>query len=223
MASQEPVAPDDLIELPLFPLNVVLFPGMHLPLHIFEERYKAMIGECVEREAPFGVVLIKEGQEVGDPAEPLRVGTAARILQVERLEEGRMNILTRGEARFRVVEVTQWVPHVVGQVQYLEEEAGEDLSVIVAEVAEDFALFRRNLTALSGGWTSQAAVPQDPVRLSYGAAASLDLPADIRQELLTAGTARDRLEQLKPLLKRGNEALQQEVVKRNPFRGARLN
>ena len=90
MASQEPVAPDDLIELPLFPLNVVLFPGMSLPLHIFEERYKAMIGACSEHDTPFGVLLIKEGQEVGDPAEPFQVGTTARITEVQQLEDGRM-------------------------------------------------------------------------------------------------------------------------------------
>ena len=74
--------PEDLLQLSLFPLNVVLFPGMPMPLHIFEERYKAMIGECVDREEPFGIILIKEGQEVGEPAEPVKVGTTARIVQV---------------------------------------------------------------------------------------------------------------------------------------------
>ena len=70
---------DDLSELALFPLNLVLFPGMRLPLHIFEERYKAMIGACIEAEEPFGVLLIKEGQESGEPVEPVQVGTTARI------------------------------------------------------------------------------------------------------------------------------------------------
>ena len=103
MSQPEHIPPDDLIELPLFPLNVVLFPGMQLPLHIFEERYKAMIGDCLEREEPFGILLIKEGPEVGGPAEPFLVGTSARILRADHLEEGRMNILTRGDRRFQVV------------------------------------------------------------------------------------------------------------------------
>ena len=223
MAAHQPAPSDDLIELPLFPLNVVLFPGMRLPLHIFEERYKAMIGDCVEQEVPFGVVLIKEGQEAGDPAKPYRVGSAARILRVEHLEEGRMNILTLGEQRFRVVEITQWVPHVAGQVQFLPEELGEDPSPVVAEVSEDYELFRRNLAGLAGGWNAHAEAPQEPVRLSYSIAAALDLPAPIRQQLLDTHTARERLEQLLPLLKRVNEKLKEEVVKRDPFQGPRLN
>ena len=118
MSQPEQGPAEDLSELPLFPLNMVLFPGMPLPLHIFEERYKAMIGDCLEREEPFGIVLIKEGQEVGDPADPFRIGTTARIVQSERLQEGRMNILTTGESRFELVEITQRVPHLVAQVKY---------------------------------------------------------------------------------------------------------
>ena len=94
---------DDLTEPPLFPLNdMVLFPGMKLPPQIFEERCEEMIVRCSEAGSPFGVLLIKEGQEVGEPAEPCTIGTTARISQVQRLEDGRMNILTEGERRFRV-------------------------------------------------------------------------------------------------------------------------
>ena len=223
MAQPEQIPPEDLIELPLFPLNVVLFPGMQLPLHIFEERYKAMIGDCLEREEPFGIVLIKEGPEVGGPAEPFRVGTSARILKADHLEEGRMNILTRGDRRFQVVEITQQVPHMVGQVRYLEEEEGEDPSEAAAQVGESFEVFLRGLAALAGGWTAHALMPQDPVGLSYRVASSIDLPGPVRQQLLDAATARERLEQILPLLNRSNEALQQEIVKRTPFQGHRLN
>src|SRR6476646_8248404 len=75
-------------EIPLFPLSTVLFPGGTLPLHIFEERYKLMISECMERQAPFEVALIKSGSEVGGPAEPHGVGTTARISRVQELEGG---------------------------------------------------------------------------------------------------------------------------------------
>ena len=219
--------PDDVLQLSLFPLNVVLFPGMPMPLHIFEERYKSMIGECVDREEPFGIILIKEGQEVGEPAEPVRVGTTARIIQVERLEEGRLNIMTRGEKRFEVVEIAQQMPHLIGRVRYLEEEPGEEPVPAIGEVQEAYNLFLRNLTALSGGWTAQADVPGDPVILSFAVASSLasgiDLPRDVKQELLELPTAGQRLEKLLPLLNRGNELLADEVTKRNPFKGPRLN
>ena len=165
--------PEDLLQLSLFPLNVVLFPGMPMPLHIFEERYKAMIGECVDREEPFGIILIKEGQEVGEPAEPVKVGTTARIVQVERLEEGRLNIMTRGEKRFEVVEITQQVPYMVGQVRYFTEEPGELAASVFGEGKEAYGGYLRNLTALTGGWTAQAEVPGNPVTLAFAIASSL--------------------------------------------------
>ncbi|HJN87010.1 MAG: LON peptidase substrate-binding domain-containing protein [Dehalococcoidia bacterium] len=213
----------DLVTLPLFPLNVVLFPGMALPLHIFEERYKTMVGDCVDRQEPFGVVLIKEGQEVGGPAEPFQAGTSARVLHVEHLEEGRMNIVTRGQRRFTTVEIDRRLPYLVGQVQYLDEELGDVSPEVAAEIGGEYARLLLGLTALTGGWTERVAVPQDPVRLSYAVAANLELPNEVRQELLELSTAGERLGRLLPLLKDGNRTLQEEVARRNPFRGPRLN
>ena len=209
--------------LPLFPLNLVLFPGMPLPLHIFEERYKAMISECLETQMPFGVVLIRDGLEVGEPAEPFMTGTSARIVRVDHLEDGRMNILTQGESRFQVMEITQNVPHVVGKIQYLVEEPGDSPSEVLDEVVQGYSAYLRNVEALSGGWTANAQPPRDPVLISYAVAGSLELPTSVRQQILESETASQRLEILAPLLKTGNEILQEEVVKRNPFRGSRLN
>ena len=73
---------ESMTELPLFPLNVVLFPGMVLPLHIFEPRYREMVNYCLDEKKPFGVVLLREGEERGGPAIPYQVGTAARIMRV---------------------------------------------------------------------------------------------------------------------------------------------
>ena len=114
MAQPQDESSYGLTRLPLFPLNLVLFPGMDLPLHIFEERYRDMIGECLENDAPFGVVLIKNGPEVGARADPERIGTSTRILRSEILDQGRMNIMTRGQQRFEIEEIVQRVPHVVG-------------------------------------------------------------------------------------------------------------
>src|SRR5438128_2047759 len=91
------------MDLRLFPLNTVLFPGMRMPLHIFEERYKIMVRECMEEDAPFGIVLIRSGVEVGGGAVPHSLGTTARIMQVEYLDEGRLNLFAIGERRFRII------------------------------------------------------------------------------------------------------------------------
>ena len=227
MEERSQIPRDDLSELPLFPLNLVLFPGMRLPLHIFEERYKAMIGDCLEREAPFGILLIKEGQEVGEPAEPVRVGTTARIARVQHLEEGRMNILTRGERRFELVEVIHSVPHMVGLVKYLEDEIGDISSSVITEIKAEYTNFLRHLATLAGGWNSRVEVTQDPTELASevvaNLAASVEVPAAVRQELLETPTLGERLDRLLPLLKRGNELMQQKVEEKNPFRGHRLN
>ena len=162
MSQPHQIPPDDLTELPLFPLNLVLFPGMRMPLHIFEERYKAMIGDCVERESPFGVVLIKDGPEVGGPALPFRVGTTARITQVQHLEEGRMNLLALGERRFDLVEIVQEVPYMVGLVAFKDETLGEVSSELVEEVGQDYGQFLRHVSTLAGSWNAPVQVPEDP-------------------------------------------------------------
>src|SRR4029450_7854046 len=99
----------------LFPLNTVLFPGMPLPLHVFEERYKLMVGRCLEEERPFGVVLIRTGQEGGGPAVPHRVGTTAEIATAKHLDDGRMNLLVVGQERVRIRELVRQEPYLVGR------------------------------------------------------------------------------------------------------------
>jgi hypothetical protein len=104
-------------ELPLFPLNAVLFPGMPLRLHVFEDRYKQMIGYCRQSGAPFGVVLIRSGQEVGGAAEPYNIGCAASITQIEMLSEGRMNLTAIGYERFQIQSLRHDLPYLVGVVE----------------------------------------------------------------------------------------------------------
>ncbi len=90
------------MEIPVFPLNTVLFPGMVLPLHIFEERYKMMINLCLMEHQPFGVALIKEGHEVGDTAIPFDVGTMAAIKSANVLEDDQLDIVAVGLNRFKI-------------------------------------------------------------------------------------------------------------------------
>ena len=91
-------------EIPIFPLGTVLFPGGPLPLRIFEPRYLDMVSNCLRNERPFGVCLIRSGSEVGDPAEPHRTGTLARIVDWGRDDRGILTIAAVGETRFRIVE-----------------------------------------------------------------------------------------------------------------------
>ena len=106
------------VELPLFPLRSVLCPGVALPLHIFEDRYRLMIGRCLERGEPFGVVLVREGHEVGPvPGRIADVGTTAIIRRAGRYPDGRLDILTVGERRFRLESLdTRSEPYLVGRV-----------------------------------------------------------------------------------------------------------
>lgn len=90
--------------LPLFPLQTVLFPGGVLPLKVFEARYIDMVRECMKREAPFGVVLIRSGQEVGSAAEPESVGCLAHITDWDMEQPGMLLLRTRGGERFRILE-----------------------------------------------------------------------------------------------------------------------
>ena len=148
--------PDRQWLIPLFPLNVALFPNGFLPLHIFEERYKLMVQRCLEGDSEFGVALIKTGVEVGGSAEPYPVGTVARIVDVKRADDGRMNIIVRGGERFRIEMVTQDTPYMEGLVSVLDEDRSERAS------AEEVASARlaaaeqiRLLHGLRGGWCAR--------------------------------------------------------------------
>src|SRR5712692_10962431 len=127
--------------LPLFPLEqVVLFPGMSLPLHIFEERYKVMIGACQVTDRLFGVLLIKSGSEVGAPAQPERVGCTARMLRIDRLPDGRMTILTIGEQRFRLQGPARMMSeaYLIGDVRLLPDSVTEPVAAdLVSSFAEE--------------------------------------------------------------------------------------
>ena len=109
-----------MFDLPLFPLNTVLFPGTSLSLHIFEERYKLMIGRCIEANQHFGAVLIKSGSEVlsmGRAADPFFIGCTAQITQVQSLGAGRMNITAIGKERFHILSLGRDQPYLTGQVE----------------------------------------------------------------------------------------------------------
>jgi len=131
-----------VIEIPLFPLRSVLCPGVALPLHIFEERYRLMVNRCIERGESFGVVLLREGTEVG-PArgELAAVGTTAAIRRAGAYPDGRLDILTVGQQRFRIEDVDNVSePYLIGRVSLIDEPTGAPEAVAdrAAEVGQRF-------------------------------------------------------------------------------------
>lgn len=177
------------MEMPIFPLkNVVLFPGMVLPLHIFEMRYREMIGRCLEEKIPFGVTLINEGQEVGSAARPFLVGTAARIVRSERLEDGRMNITAVGTQRFRILELhhdRSYLTATVSQFSVLNgatRRAAELSERVRPQVIEYVEL----LSKASKTNLQLNRLPEDPLTLAFLVAISMQVNATEKQQLLEA-------------------------------------
>ena len=173
------------MDLRLFPLQTVLFPGMRMPLHIFEERYRIMIGECIEEDVPFGVVLIKSGVEVGGGSTPHSIGTTARIQQVEHLEDGRMNLFTVGEHRFRIVTLNTTQPYLRGEVAYVEQQQADDAArAVMSHAQELFDEYLKTYLAIGNQWTRGAFLPEDPGEAGDYIATRMDIPAEAKQELL---------------------------------------
>jgi uncharacterized protein len=173
-------------ELPLFPLQTVLFPGMSLPLHIFEERYKLMIGRCVERSQPFGVVMIRTGEEVGPGATIHSVGTTAHITQVERLPGGRMNIGTLGYKRFKIAELRFDEPYLVGMVEDypLLNVQSPDARVITAKLTPILRSYLEIFASLGNVELNMEDLPEEPETLAFLTAIILRTPMKDKQELL---------------------------------------
>ena len=197
-------------DLPLFPLRTVLFPGQALPLHIFEARYRQMIADCMEADATFGVVLIQEGMEVGSLATPYEVGTTAVIEDIERLSDGRMNIVTIGQERFqlRSYDVTG-KPYLVGRVSpwpwsdYAPPEAG--LKKAVRRRVEQYVGL---LSQASETDISLDSIPQNPSELAALAAVVLQIPPEQKQTLLETPSVDELLRELDQLLREENRGLQ---------------
>lgn len=209
-------------ELPLFPLNTVLFPGMPLPLHIFEPRYREMIGLCAQEERQFGVVLIKEGVEVGEPAVPFQVGTMARIIGIDRLEDGRMNIVTVGTRRFRLLRYfTDRKLYMVADVEPLDDEPQGDPAVLV--LADEVGALAKRYAALLQAASEQELVPlqlpSNPEELSYLVGATLRIHNPERQRLLELVSTEDRLRREKEMLENESKALGEFLEQRKGSMG----
>ena len=213
------------IELPLFPLNVVLFPGMSLPLHIFEERYKLMINRCLEGNEEFGVVLIKSGKDVGGPATPHEVGTTAKIAKVERKPEGNMDITVVGGSRFYINEVVETTPYLRARVELVDDYELDSsyASALRAKIEEMVNGCVQKLLAINGEWVRQVQLPATSSALSYLIAMRLPESNTVKQGLLEAPTTIVRLNKELPLLQMQTERLEKAIVNKMWMQSAQLN
>jgi Lon protease-like protein len=185
-------------EIGLFPLELVLLPTERIALHIFEPRYRELVGECLEAEREFGLVLqLDDGvAETGTRAH------IAKVLQV--LDDGRMNIVVEGRERFRIVEVTAGRSFVTAEVEPVADQQDEPAPETVERA---LALFRRLIEA-----TESAAEEPDRAGalLSFDLAARIDFPLDVKQELLELRSPRLRFERTIELLEEALEAVESE-------------
>jgi Lon protease-like protein len=180
----------------LFPLNTVLFPGATLNLHIFEPRYKQMVSECLENGESFGVILIREGDEAGDPDVATQaVGTTAEIDDVTLLDHGRYYISTIGRRRFRIDNVVSRDPYLLAEVTFLADEPPTDVPAVdglIGEIRDVFHDYLRLLVEFSG-MNAEIELPEDALDASFLIGDALQVADSMKQRLLELTNTEQRL------------------------------
>lgn len=201
-----------MFELPLFPLSSVLFPGMPINLHIFEERYKLMVTECIENKQPFGVVLIQDGQEAGDPnVEPYLIGCTAHITEMQPLDDGRMNIVAVGKDRFIIERINNDKPYMTGTVE-LYPLAHGDLTLLAESTNQLREWVNQYLHLLEQEGKVQydsKLIPTKPLELAYlGALLLQDISQAEKQRILESPRASIMISRLRYLYSREVQLLE---------------
>jgi hypothetical protein len=194
--------------LPLFPLGAVLYPGMLLPLHIFEERYRKLVRDLLDGPEPrrLGVIAIRKGRETGvEGVQSLyEIGCTATLRRVEEHEDGRFNLVTVGTRRFRLLALDQTLPYLQGEIEMLAEEVVDQAATAPAVRAVQVA-FRGYLDALTewgGASVKVENLPAEPVLLSFIVAAAMVIDLPDRQALLDEPDALRRLAAERAMLSR---------------------
>ena len=198
--------------IPLFPLNTILVPGLVLPLHIFEPRYRLMVQDLLEipdeEEREFGIVAVRDGHDISSNgiAALHPVGTSTILREANVHEDGRYDVVTTGSRRFRITSLDTSAPLLRAEVEWLTEpqpEQTEQLSRLTQKTLQDFSAYR---TALSGEIDSDIFLfedfPEDPTVVSFLLTAAILLPTAERQELLAAQDTPSRLTLIRALLQR---------------------
>jgi uncharacterized protein len=199
--------------LPLFPLGSVLYPGLVLPLHIFEDRYRRLVADLLDRPEPreFGVIAIQHGRETGiDAVSALfETGCAAVLRQVDAHEDGRFDLITVGTRRFTLVALGDQAPYFRGEVEFLPDDVGEaaEAALVVSAVRQSFRSYLDLLADRGGAHITVPDVPDEPVLLSYLVAAAVVADLPVKQQLLEEPDALRRLLAERRLLEREMQLL----------------
>jgi uncharacterized protein len=194
--------------LPLFPLGAVLYPGMLMPLHIFEERYRQLVRDLLERPEPrrFGVIAIRKGRETGvEGVQSLyEIGCTATLRRVEQYPDGRFDIVTVGTSRFRLLALDQSLEYLQGEVEPLADEAVDPdaAAPLVRAVQVAFHAYVGALTEEGGAVVKVDDLPGEPTLLSFLVAAAMVIDLPERQSLLAEPDAVRRLSAQRSLLAR---------------------
>jgi Lon protease-like protein len=194
--------------LPLFPLGAVLYPGMLLPLHIFEDRYRQLVRDLLDGPEPrqFGVIAIRKGRETGiDGVQSLyQVGCTATLRRAEQHPDGRFDIVTVGTQRFRLLSLDETLPYLQGEIELLAEEEVDEAAAapVVGAVQVAFRAYLDALTEWGGATVRVEDLPAEPVLLSYVVAATMVIDLPERQSLLAEPDAVARLNAQRALLSR---------------------
>jgi uncharacterized protein len=190
------------VELPLFPLQTVLYPGLPIPLQVFEDRYRQMFKRILDTERRFGVVAIVTGRDVDVGATYHPVGCVAEVVEVKRHADGRLDMVARGRSRFRIDGVAQAAPYIVAEVSELPEATGEAAEQRTLKAGRLFARYVTTLLEMTGREAEPIDLPDDPVAASYLVAAGLQVDLVDKQRLLTIPSAAERLAAEAALLRR---------------------
>jgi len=193
-----------LRELPLFPLPVVLFPGVPLPLHIFEPRYRQMLLDIHVSNNLFGLAYFDPTNSENEVPPAGHIGCVAEVTETQTFPDGRSNILTLGVIRFRIESyVERGDPYFLATVDFFEDE-DEDEELLVAPAKEVADMFTRIAQAVRTINDERAILPDisntEPQRLSFLVAAAMEIEAEVKQELLELRSTSERLERLRAML-----------------------
>ncbi len=212
------------MELPLFPLNTVLFPGTVMPLHVFEPRYRQMIADCQREHKPFGIVLVKpESEHLHEIT--YSVGTIAEIRNLDRLEDGRYTLMAVGSQRFRILRQHCEKPYLSGIVETIEDVA-EPRVELQAAMRQGSSLFHEYLDVLLESADEDdvhTTLPDDPEELSHFIAYFLEIQNEQRQHFLELTSTLQRLQGEIAILRREVPFLRQMLNRTMTTERARLN
>ncbi len=212
------------IELPLFPLNLVLFPGTVSPLHIFEMRYRQMIMDCQRDDKPFGIVLARpESEHLNE--KPYSVGTMVEIRNLDRLEDGRYTLMAVGTRRFRIISENRDRPYLSGIVEPYEDDAEpeHELMPSMEQARNLFSEYLRMLLEASDEKDVDANLPEEPEDLSHFIAYFLDIQEERKQQFLELTSTRQRLQEEVSILRREVPFMRQILSNKLPDELTRLN